>query len=628
MDYSEWNRAIVQYVTAGLPTGASVYLSIDEDSLEDIGRRTVGNPSEGSWTDDFLNAVQTSCISHGQVSLSICESYPKSGPPLCVAFLAATVLAASHMAEEESTYIFTADHNYFTRLRKVLGLSTEVKGRPPGLPTGAEEFLWWQWKRFLLERNFLPSAERGYTTASRFIHYPMSQTILRQGDIARLAELFRDERATGRLRRFPDANTMGAWLRNYHFRWQHLAELAKGTDMRRFAATVDALLELYYAIDFSVPTATNALAGRTACLQRLIAGFYRIEDSITGEIEYWLYPREPKRGVAGRLEIERGGQLIPLRLERPGWFFPPWQESLAGGSHYALRGDARWNELVVPQAAFRVLVSDPNDPDSNVFAEWQAPGVEETFLLVCRESYVEQVEELRKQKLIAWAEDIVPLDGANVGWFEFHNCMILSLNWNDAHSVDAELCEALRPRLRATISFSGGLRAPLRNHRGWMTGYPPVLRVSAFQEYVRLRIINMACPDAAVFNDTVSTQEPLIDLPELSAGRYLVEALIAGKTVTTQSMDIVDWQALNPVTPEMPDVATRLGGHRICGALIEQKCDEMMPNAENFKSNGQTIQQDSQASASTSVSAAEKSSGEKENVAEASLPSAAPPISG
>lgn len=625
MDYQQWNNAIIQYFTVGLPAGVSVYLSIDEDVLEDIGQRSGETPSRGSWTDDFLEAVRSACLWEGQVSLNDCHG-STDGLPQCVAFLAAMVLAASHMAEEDSSQLVTAEHNYFTRLREVLGLPTRERGRPEGLRTGSEEVLWWNWKCFLVERNFVPSADRGDTTASRYVHYPLSQTLLRQGDIARLEDLFREERGTGRLGKYPDANTMGAWFRNYAFRWHHLAELASDKDERRFEATVAALLELYYAIDFSHAPRIDPSGRRTVPLQRLTAAFYRIEDSITGGVDYRLYPREPRRGVAGRMEIEHEGRWIGLRQERPGWFFPMWPEPLAGGSQYRLRGDARWKELVVPQAAFRLFVVDPNDPESTVFAEWQAPGIEEMFLFVCRERYIEQLVELRKQKLLEWTGEPVPLREANEGWFEFHKCMILAPNWTDVTGADAELREALRPRLRATVSFSGGLRAPSRDRRGWMVGYAPVLRVSAFQEYVRLRITDMAHPEAAVFDDTVATQSPLTELPELPAANYFVEAFIAGKTVATQSFDVVGWETLEPKASPTGMLGIPVGGYTVRGALIEKSCDGVAANGEGFHPNGQAIQQNTEASTPRSLFGTKEVADKKESVAEASLPDDAAPI--
>ena len=34
--YDEWNNAIAEYFVNGLPSGATVYLSVDEEALMDI----------------------------------------------------------------------------------------------------------------------------------------------------------------------------------------------------------------------------------------------------------------------------------------------------------------------------------------------------------------------------------------------------------------------------------------------------------------------------------------------------------------------------------------------------------------------------------------------------------------
>jgi hypothetical protein len=58
MNYHEWNRAIAGYFISGLPAGTPVYLSVDEDALEDIGQRSGESRNDGtSWTEVFLHAI-------------------------------------------------------------------------------------------------------------------------------------------------------------------------------------------------------------------------------------------------------------------------------------------------------------------------------------------------------------------------------------------------------------------------------------------------------------------------------------------------------------------------------------------------------------------------------------------
>ena len=99
--YKEWNEAISIYFTYGFGAGESVYLSIDNDTLEQIGRIiTKDTHNSINWTEDFLQAVQTMCIQGDAITFSKIAGTDPRGIPSCVAFLGAMVLAAHQMAYE------------------------------------------------------------------------------------------------------------------------------------------------------------------------------------------------------------------------------------------------------------------------------------------------------------------------------------------------------------------------------------------------------------------------------------------------------------------------------------------------------------------------------------------------
>jgi hypothetical protein len=238
MDYQQWNRAIAEYFIAGFPAGTHIYLSVDEDALEDIGLRSGGALRQGpSWTVDFLQAVRGTCVHGRMVSQMPLYGANDDGLPHC-AFIGAMVLAASHMAEEESAKTVTRTQ-LFTRLREVLGLSTEDGGRPPGLDDpGCEEPHWLFWNRWLLLRGFLPTADRG-SGGTKYIHYPLSPVLLREGDKARLEEILREEVRANRLPRFCGGNTMGCGSPQA-FSYAPLGRLSDEEDERRFDAAASA----------------------------------------------------------------------------------------------------------------------------------------------------------------------------------------------------------------------------------------------------------------------------------------------------------------------------------------------------------------------------------------------------
>ncbi|MBN9494965.1 hypothetical protein J0H33_16705, partial [bacterium] len=98
----------------------------------------------------------------GAVQLSRIHGRPDDldEPPDSVAFLGATVLAASRMADDA----VISELNYFLRLREVLGVDVDAGGqttRPVGLSTGAEEAFWQSWNRWLNRKGLLATADRG-----------------------------------------------------------------------------------------------------------------------------------------------------------------------------------------------------------------------------------------------------------------------------------------------------------------------------------------------------------------------------------------------------------------------------------------------------------------------------------
>jgi len=568
-DYDKWNRAIADDFVRGLPAGETVYLSVDDAVLADIANRLVES-SEGAQTKPvkaFLDAVQSECVVGETVNLERISGVDASQLPSCIAFLGAMVLAAHRMTEDEET----AEINYFTRLRQVLGLTDEKGGRPAGLlPAGVEEKLWLNWNRWLIRQGWLPSAERGQSEAYKYVNYPLSQALLREGDRERLERIFRDEEKAVRLRRNWDRDRLVAWLRRDapQFTSRHLRELATETESRRYQAFVDALYEVYNAINWEAEITTDR---RTLRLmgRRLTAGLYRSEDPFTGEINYYLYPKQPRRWQGGNLELVRGSESYRLKEDRPGWFLPLWEwaEKLAGGVTYEVQGDSQIRELVLPERKFWFLVRDPDDEESGTFATWKMPELGKTFLLVCREEYADQLEDLRSEKLIDWSNKF-PLNDRYKGWVEYHECMVLSSEWEGVMSVHDDLCDALKLNLSATpLHLKGGLRVPRVS--GWLEGYAPEVTITAFDDSVRFKIADVSHPDEQpIMDDFVNINKP-IDLPSLTPGDYLLEVTDGKKSFSRRTLRILPWESLDPFEPRNP-FSVKIGDDVLQGAVITE----------------------------------------------------------
>ena len=568
--YDEWNKAIAEYFVSGLPSGATVYLSVDEAALMDIGARFEQSEIDHvNWVEDFTEAVRSKCVLGDKVFLPQSSGYQSDQIPRCVAFLAAMVLAAHYMIGEETEDETILQTNFFTRLRQVLGLSDEEGGRPDGLQqTGIEENLWQIWNRWLIGNGWLHSAEHGQTTYSRYINYPLSQALLREADKEVIEFLFRERERVAMLSRVWDRDTVGSWVRKQQFSSKHLRELIQESDFRRYEAITDAIYDLYISIDWDQEMETEPGA-RSISQRRLTAHLYREENPITGSIDYHLYPRQLRQFSGGPLEVIHNSQTRLLREERQGWFMPLWPVEPAGGVFYEVRGHPQIKELVLPERDFWILVRDPENDASGIFAGWKPPGLGETFLLLCRKEYAEQMASFKQEDLLEWDHDF-PVDDE---WIEYRECMIISPSWDGIIPQHQDLYDALKPSASATISLKGGLR--MSNQGGWLEGYAPEIEVTAFDDSVELKILDPSCLSEPIMESIINTNQP-ISCPILGYGDYLLEVYSSRKLVTRRVLRVLAWDSLECHQPKQPfDV--NVGTFILCGATI--KMSEVESNA-------------------------------------------------
>jgi hypothetical protein len=560
-DYEQWNAAIAEYFVSGLPTGATVYLSVDDDAIIDMGRRLLRSRSgDNDWIEDFLSAVRAKCVVGKEVRLGPVKDVSEAGLPACVAFLGAMVLAAHRMADEE----IITESNYFTPLRRVLGLIEGESGRPRGLQSpGIEEQLWLAWNRWIVQRGFLPSAERGKGSA-KYIHYPLSQALLRDGDKGRLARVFREAARSHRISREWDKDKLSAWLRmNVElFNTQHLSELFQESEPTRYEAMIEAVFNLYETFNWTGKEQPGSTSKYTA-QRRIVAGLYRAEDMLSGSISYLLYPREPKRWEAAKLYVLKDGLSHPLREERPGWFMPLWSEYPSGGRRYDVHGDAEVQELVLPKRDFWILVRDPENEDSGVFASWRYPGIFESFILLCRKEHTPNIEVLRQAGLLRWGYEFRLTEPIS-GWVEYRECVITSPDWDEVLSERNDLFDSLWPSASATIALRGGLRVP--QQRGWLEGYGPETAIHAFEELLRVVIRNIVHIDSPIRDTMVETNQ-YFQLPLLTRGDYILQVYSGDRLLAQQAFRILPWRALNCAEP-VQSYVIRLGKVTLQGALI------------------------------------------------------------
>lgn len=563
--YFEWNDAITVYFTNGVTKGSAIFLSVDYASLAEIALRYFrGKLDPENAVNDFKDAVRKHCVKNGAVDLNAVSGVDGRGIPRSTAFLGAMVFAAHQMADDSEA----SDNNYFTRLREVLGLSLEDGGRPRGLkPAGVEVDLWKDWNRLLLKNDWLHSAQKGQHENTKYIHYSLSQALLREGDKEKLEKLFRENEKTRSLRRNFDQDQVMAWLRSKTPPSSHLRELMTETDPQQVKAISAAVYELYETMDWNAESNSHSL--RVAAIQlRLTARLYRSEDLIIGTIKYKIFPPQPKRFQSETLRVVRNGQPQKLEKFRDGWFMPLWEESLGSSATYKIEGDSTLEELVMPERRFWVLTRDPENPDSNVFASWGLLEFDTPFLLVCQQDYGEQMEILRNAELIDWHSERRFVNNGE-DWIEYRDCIVSPFDWEGISPLKSDLCEALRPIATTSITITGGLRVP--NQASWLVDYQPqVTIISQNADLLTLKIFDVETDEIHAVLEDVQTNAVISDFPQMPRGNYVLRIydLEDDKQYLAQrQLRLSDWSELKISVPDQSNF-TRIDEYEIEGGII------------------------------------------------------------
>ncbi|NEP62604.1 MAG: hypothetical protein F6K31_37695 [Symploca sp. SIO2G7] len=559
--YDDWNQALVSSFLKGVPRGTKIYLSVDDDWINEIGQNFSLSLVADNWTQDFRLALRQQVVIGDCIDLGSLKERTGEGIPKCVAFLGATVLAAYHMGERA-----VSDKNYFTQLRQVLGLPTNVSGRPNGMNEGyaAEEPLWKMWNFWLQEHGYLTSAQPGEGPKT-YINYPISQSILRYTDKNKLKQLFAKNNWTQPWSK----QTLMAYVRQKAKELtKHIKGLLNGS-RHSYNATSSVIYELYEdwlanglaLSDQSLETSRSAVQKRS---RALYTDIYRTEQYFTGEVEYYLYPKQPRRFTQEAVQVLVDNSTQALVNDRPGWYQPLSAISaneLIQGARYAVRSPTHFNWLMLPQRDFWILVQDP-DEESSAYAPWDSPRLGETFILLCKQELRQDLTRLRTEGLMQWNEEIEPFPNSS-DWLEFHDCMILAQDWDEVIIHYQELKEALQPRDYLSINFSEGLRVPKLG--GWLEGQEPLVTISGFYPQANLKIVYLT-KNQQILEGTYKTNTA-IPVKWAGAGDYLLISGYAGEPVE-RLVKIVNWETL-PLEPPKYYQQLELASYQVCGSVIK-----------------------------------------------------------
>jgi hypothetical protein len=368
------------------------------------------------------------------------------------AFLGAMVLAAYRMAEDEKVN----QSNFFRRFKEILDLPISEYSRPRGMKSGAEEPLWQDWAFWLRQKGFIPSAQPG--DGSRiYINYPISQTLLRQSDKDQLCKIFHEKQWKTQW----DEQTLIVRVRQETTRFsQHLQELFTSYQFKsRYEAISEAIHEVYE--QWHNAGCPITLKAALTPSRHLFAGLYRTEDVFSETIEYFIYPKQPRRRQLKQIEIQHKDNFYPLIEERLGWYEPmEWiisENELENGAKYRAHASEELDDLILPQRDFWILVSDPTNPESVDYASWGTPQLGKTFVLLCQRALLSQLEFLQSEHLLKWNRQLHPF-GENSNWIELHECMVISPAYEGVFIKNQALKYALQPHVQLSVNFSGGYR--------------------------------------------------------------------------------------------------------------------------------------------------------------------------
>ena len=556
--YESWNSAIASYFVAGARKGSHIFLSLDDEAIEDIAVEFINEPVDTEPVGDFIAAVRSMCLpgSGGELTLRPFDKHLGRFPG-GVAFLGSMVLAAYRMQEEAGI----DESNYFLRFREVLELPP-IPGRPDGMPPGAEESLWIAWNRFLEGSGFLPSAERG-SGPQTYLRYGLSQAILRESDKQFLRQRYAEKNLSPQL----DIDQLGFWLSRQQINRKHLHEGLRHVDPARAWEFNRAAYRVYEESDWLGGNVEGGSVRRRR-VRSIESGIYRAE-TLDGESQYYIFPRQPERSRDAQLYVSRAcvTEQEPLRQLRAGYFRPLWQQEpfVDEPLHFDISGDPHIQGLVFPSRDFWILTADP-ETTHGAFATWK-PFLElgEKLIILCRAgSFADEMARLRQDRLIDWSNH------ANHGdWVEYFGCMVLSYDWGGFISDPKcrGLANALTPHSAASVALSGGLRD--RNQNAWLVGFPPTLRLYGFEKQFEITVKTTG--GIEILEKEVASQQEF-SLPDaLAPDAYEIEVRWNGKRIAGRMFRMISWDDIqeNPALEEIVNSSPiSTAGLRLRGPVI------------------------------------------------------------
>jgi hypothetical protein len=538
MTCDDWNSLLCDHFVQSAVPHSTVYLTVDKELVRALGAAH-GVHGEGAAERDLATAVRSEVRRGRQpgddMTLSGLRGQDTAGRPRGVAFLALCVLAAHSMGDNDYS-----ENAYFGHLCGLL----EFPGnsRPSGMHIGSEEPLWQEWGRYLARHHLLSSARPGPIGPTRYINYPISQTLLRFTDRERLQKLF-GEQDFFHAQRDPDILIARIYALRDSLTGRFQEKLRWTGE--RFAGLTLAVYELHQSFLRSGGSAQgrgippeNALSAEIA---RVPGGFRR-------EPVYQLFLRTRPGFSFGDAthgpEIEIDGAWHRIEPGEEGGATTAFlgkltPEQVVQGGAFPIRGGGFYTQAILTKRPFRILMSHPDAIDQGIYESGRAAAVGVHFIFLCKDEYLPDLERLKTLGKIAWSRKST---FGTARWTQLDGVMILDEDWTHVRVGDPDLFNALRPKSKRTIGIAGGLKTP----HGYLSGVTPRITVFGAGESIPVRI--MAIHDqyetpvwdgSGKHGQPVAVPEHVLD----RSGIYRIEAG-EGDALTQRLLRIADWDAV------------------------------------------------------------------------------------
>ena len=451
----QWAAALADYFFPAELAGQPALLCLDDEAAAAIrGTDPAAAVADlASAVRSWLSPDDTDPLSRFYRSLAPWRTSGAALVPPFLPLLALSVLAASRMATSEGI----APHNYYRRLREVLGLP-QTGARVPGY----DETMSYLWAGLVYWLDTVNGGRRGLSAIDtdppphiRHIGAALSQAELRQSDRQKLGGFFRY------LRLAPGDSVEGDELLNYFRAWAATAHLSAGA--RRAAQDPEAAIRLKRILTADLATWDGRERDRSG---RTVVGL-AVTLSLRHPPSLGLAAERPPSS-ASTPEVLRArlptGQEVELRPLTDRWFEPLDISPGDAGLRLGLQMNTERVAFVLGGASCFVFTED-EELDCLVSVR-SAPVLRPCAALV-EAAYRSETLRLLASAEPGWRE--IAVRGAlPAGWALFAGIEMGAL---PAAPVPPALA-ALVPSAGTRVSLENGLRLP-RGTDAYLTGGEP-----------------------------------------------------------------------------------------------------------------------------------------------------------